>query len=197
MSATTRAFYLLQNAGIKYPNVNANAVIEIYRAAVQCISEFGCASIYINKGNTSILDKLQGKLIKQITSLSQWCHTRPLLEAVKIMPTSTQVLINGLDILKQCVFSNSIAQDFYCKLLSHGCDKRTLVGRSVKFASDNNFDLHRYIFDDTYTKVIKSKLYGKYIVKHGKDGLIDTIRHLLSNCDNDNRRFLELLLKAF
>ena len=64
MSATTRAFYLLQNAGIVYPNVNANAVIEIYRKAVQCISELGCASIYINiKGNTAILDKLLGKLI--------------------------------------------------------------------------------------------------------------------------------------
>ena len=52
VSATTRAFYLLQNAGIKYPNVNANAVIEIYRAAVQCISEFGCASIYIKEAKS-------------------------------------------------------------------------------------------------------------------------------------------------
>ena len=59
------------------------------------------------------------------------------------------------------------------------------------------FDLHRYVFDDTYTNVIKSKLYGEYKVKHEKDGLIDTIHHLLSNCDNNNRRFLELLLKAF
>ena len=100
--ASNRAFYGIQTAGVKYPDLNINVVSDIYninvvsdiyninvvsdiyninvvsdiynfnvvsdiyKTAVESVLQFGCSSIYPNKGNISKLNQLQGKLIKNV-----------------------------------------------------------------------------------------------------------------------------------
>ena len=53
--ASNRAFYGIQTAGVKYPDLNINVVSDIYKTAVESVLQFGCSSIYPNKGNISKL----------------------------------------------------------------------------------------------------------------------------------------------
>ena len=83
--ASNRAFYGIRTAGVKYPDLNINVVSDINKTAVESVSQFGCSSVYLNKGNISKLNQLQGKLIKQCLGLGQWCRTRPLLKTMDII----------------------------------------------------------------------------------------------------------------
>ena len=86
--ASNRTFYGIRTAGIKYPDPNINVVSDIYKTAVESVLQFGCSSIYLNKGNISKLNQLQGKLIKKCLGLGQWCHTLPLLKTMDITPSN-------------------------------------------------------------------------------------------------------------
>ena len=71
--ASIRAFYGIQTAGVKYPDLNFNVVSDIYKTAVEIVLQFGCSSIYLNKGNISKLNQLQGKLTRP-TGLMLTCY---------------------------------------------------------------------------------------------------------------------------
>ena len=66
IKAATRAFYGVQRAGIASPNVNSDIVMDIHKSCVNSVLHFGCCNIYINKINTQILDRYQGRLIKKL-----------------------------------------------------------------------------------------------------------------------------------
>ena len=57
--ASNRAFYGIQTARIKYPDLNINVASNIYKTAVESVLQFGCSSIHFNKGNISKLNQLQ------------------------------------------------------------------------------------------------------------------------------------------
>ena len=201
--ASKRAFYTIQTAGVKYPDLNINVVSDIYKTAVESVLQFGCSSIYLNKGNISKLNQLQGKLIKKCLGLGQWCRTCPLLKTMDITPMSLRVGIGNLDSLRRCLLNDSISQKFYTDLLfylendqQHSCSK-TLVSRALFYAKEYNIDLKRYIFSDKYQAVTKHKLLEEYYMKNGQNGLVDSLRNLLNHHCPNNRYFVELLLKTF
>ena len=63
-TASTKAFYGLMRAGIKYPELDSNIVVNIFRSTVQSVTQFGCHSIFVSKRNMLELNKLQGKFVK-------------------------------------------------------------------------------------------------------------------------------------
>ena len=99
IKTSMKAYYSLQISGIKHPEVDSHAVMDIYSSAIQCISQYGCVSVYINKSCVSNLNKLQGKLIKRFLNLSLSCHTQPLLKCFNMGRTDNNIVIGTLDLL--------------------------------------------------------------------------------------------------
>ena len=50
-AANTRTFYSLMRAGMKYPKLDSNIVVNIFQSTVQSVSQFGCHSIFVSKRN--------------------------------------------------------------------------------------------------------------------------------------------------
>ena len=95
-----KAYYSLQRSGIKHPEVDSHAVMDIYSSAIQCISQYGCVSVYMNKSCVlNFKNKLQGKLIKRFLNLSLLCHTQPLLKCFNMGRTDNNIVIGTLDLL--------------------------------------------------------------------------------------------------
>ena len=197
-NATTRAFYSLQSARIKYSDIDSSAVTDIYKATVQSVSLYGCSSIYINKGNMTKLNKLQSKLIKKCFRLSNWCRSRPLLEALYTISIPSSICLGNLELLKDCLLSDSLSCDLYLELftsITSPSKSKTLLGRSMSYAHDFQFDLTRYIFCSLYYQDIKRQI--RNTKTSGLDGLVDTIRSLLINKNSDDFRYIDLLLRSF
>ena len=69
---------------------------------------------YINKSDVNRLDKLQ-RFIRQCLGLNQACRIKPVLIAATLTPISLLVRKGTLDVLRNCVLSNSLAGSFFCK----------------------------------------------------------------------------------
>ena len=121
-------------------------------------------------------------------------HTTPLLQGVGIPTISQSVNVQSLDLLRQCLLSDSNTSEFYCYLLSQFKSQlsHTLVGRINNFIKDKDIDVLKYVLNNEYRKAIKLRL-----TKRIPDGMIDSIRYLLNNYTDNNREILNVLLKVF
>ena len=158
---------------------------------------FGCCAIYINKTQLENLNKTQGKYVKSILGINFNTHTTPILKALSLPTVSTFIDIANVNLLKSCIFSDSLTQRFYLYLLRAETDiniSKTLLGRVKTIISDNNTKLFNTLMFKN-TKSLNKEL--NMSVPSGLDGTVDTIRSLLNSYDNGNRRVLNNLLKAF
>ena len=65
------------------------------------------------------------------------------------------------------------------------------------YCCDKGINLLRYVFSDIYSCEITHKFKNEHIVKLGTNGLIDSIRGLLTNYDITGQFQLNNLLRAF
>ena len=159
---------------------------------------FGCSSINISIQNMKKLDRQQAKLIKCTLNLNpRRTHTTALLEAIKIPPISKTINIQSLELLRQCLFDDSCCKDFYTYILNENLSliNNTLMGRVLNYTSRKNVNLLKYVFNDCYRRMAKQKLSSH--VKNGQNGLVDTIRYLLSDYKKQNKQILAGLLYVF
>ena len=63
------------------------------------------------------LDKVQSKHIKCIMGLKYSSHTTALLNGLAVMPTSTVIQLDAVNLLKSCLASNSSSNNFYVQML--------------------------------------------------------------------------------
>ena len=197
IKASTKAFYGLQNAGIKCPEIKPQIVVDIYRTAVNTVLQFGCSTIHINRTNMIKVNRHQCNLIKRHLGLSKWCHSSSLLQAVGILPLSVDINLQTMDLLKKCVITNSLARSFYSGLLCSCDTSNTIVSKCRNFSNSNKINLIQYIFNDSYAYSSKKSFLNKYKCTPGKDGLVDTIGTLLNDYTDENVKVLNLLLKSF
>ena len=200
VSASTRAFYSLQGAGLKCPEITPEVTLDLFSTCINSVLKYGYATVYCTKKNMDKLDKVQSKLIKQCLGLKICRRTSPLLKAINILPASLSVQLDSLDLLKNCILNNSVARNFYCYLLNERRYKvsKTLVDRSNIFCQSNNVNLIKYIFSHDYMLKVKKITKEPYYNKPGTDGIIDTIRALLNdNYDITSNQLMNLLLKTF
>ena len=94
-----------------------------------------------------------------------------------------------------------MTQKFYCMLMNEltvrQVASKTLYGRVSSYCCDKGINLLRYVFSDIYSCEITHKFKNEHIVKLGKNGLIDSIRGLLTNYDITGQFQLNNLLRAF
>ena len=91
IKAATKAFYGLQNAGIRCSEIKPQIVVDIYRTALNTVLQFACSTIHINRTNIIKVIRHQCNLIKRHLGLSKWYHSSSLLQAVGILPLSIDI----------------------------------------------------------------------------------------------------------
>ena len=96
------------------------------------------------------------------------------------------------------MLSPSATSNFYqfiIKLNFASALSKTLLGRVLKFSSENNINLAKYIFVNTYNRKIRPRVCHPTQV--GVNGLVDTARYLLSDYNMHNNQLLQSILSAF
>ena len=105
VSSAHKAFYSLQEAGLRKDGVSPYTAKEILNAGVNSTLTYACSSLLPTKSNLKALDKLQSKLLKIVLGLKTQCRTTPLLSAMDITTVSTVINASSLRLLKSCVVS--------------------------------------------------------------------------------------------
>ena len=103
-----------------------------------------------------------------------------------------------LSLLKPCVLNKSNTGVFYRALLESSRNKaisRTLMGRAFAFAQCNKIDLYKYIFSDHYQ--ISTMRQSKSFFPDGTSGIVDSVRYIMCNYNNENQKLLGQLLQSF
>ena len=199
-AAAQKAYFSLQGAGIKYRGVTPKVSSYIYQIAVTSILSYGCSSIHLSKLDVNVLDRTQSKHIKNMLGLRFSSHTTPLLQGLGVLPISTVVMLDALNLNKSCLISTSSAGMFYKILLSkvsnsagHG---RTLMGRVISFLEDHSLNFVSYLCNANYIDKFKQRL----IVPNNVNGVYDSVRTLLNvgyNYSEFSRDVLQMLVNSF
>ena len=197
ISAANKSYYGLQGAGLCKDGLSPQISAYIYNTTVRNSLTFGCDSIFITKGNLATLDKLQGKHLKAMLGLSFNCHTTPLLQALGIDPCSVSISLSALDLLRSSLSSSAATSNFYGYLLK--CKnpkiKNTLIGRCRAICENFNIQMYKYILNSEYAVTVKKTC--SYNILSGVNGIVDTVRTLLTDYDIYNHAILQNLLFAF
>ena len=123
---------------------------------------------------------------------------------LSIDPVSISVKKSELDLLQQCLLSDSATQSFYRYLFSvwnNGERKllsNTLLYRVLSYCDIKHINFTKYISNDVYKKCIKGSISAAYNdIVPGTNGLVDSLRNLFSNYNSDSRTITSLLTKSF
>ena len=105
----------------------------------------------------------------------------------------------AVGLLRSIMDSDSMAQRFYLHLWEEpnnaNVDK-TLIGRVRTILEQNKFNVFNSCFMDKWSR-IKNDLFKYGFIPTNSDGMIDTIRMLLSHYNKKNSIFLNRLLKSY
>ena len=193
-----KAYYSLQQAGLHWNGVSPLTAREIFTTGIKSVLAYGCSSIYLKNGDLTKMDKQQNKLLKSALGISHSCRSTPLLQALGITLTSTDIHLSELNLLKSCLLSDSHTSGFYRHMIKQnvvGTRDKTLYSRALNFAESHNIDLGKYIFNKNYSVTINKQF--RSATPEGVCGIVDSLRSLLCNYSYRERNILSSLLKAF
>lgn len=198
IQACRRAFYGLQGAGLCKNGANSDTIGHIWNVAVRPVLLYGAQCIYNTKASTKAMDKIQAKLIKAALGLKPWCKSTELLAAINIKKTSKSIDIAQLDLLKSALYGSSRCSEFYSRLLNDHfagkkMDKYNLVTRCLDVCSRNNISVINYLYNDSYARRCQKHIIGV----PAKDGVVDSVKYLLTSRNVYNSELLNLFLKPF
>ena len=108
------------------------------------------------------------------------------------------MLQSSLDLFRSSILSTSVSSKFYKFMLQINKKfiPRTLVNRAQDCCEKHNVNFVKYLFYDDYR--VKCKKHVNSSIPLGIDGLVDSVRHLISgNYTYDHKCILNSLLKSF
>ena len=195
IKACRNGFFKLQCAGLHRNGAKPKIVSYIWKAALQPILTYSneCQSLKLHE--LLEMDKLQSKLVKSSLGLSKYLRSSPLLNALNINSILRTNEKNAMNLFKSVLHGSSSCKDFYFYLWSSSrkdkCD--TLLYRCMNYCYKYNTSLVKYVLDDEYSKQCH-KLFKPVTVNNG---LVDSLRMLLVNFDENDQNLTKLLLSAF
>lgn len=194
-SAAQKAFYGLQGSGLHVNGVAPAVATKIFNVGVRSVLTYGCHSIHLTRRSMHRLESAQGKLVKAFLGLRKFSRTSPLLEALGINTIQETVGSSCMKLLRSCITFASNAKNFYSYLLCQPLtsSSNTLVNRAMNFARESDIDFNLFLFNDSYFNAYKKR-------KNAYDsdnGLIDSIRTLLTDYSMNSRAILQLLVNPF
>ena len=197
IAATRRAFYALQNVGMCARGVKPETVTHIYNTAIRPVLMYGLHCVNNSKSVLQKAEKLQSKLLKSSIGLKVYSKNTPLLDALKIPRIKSTIQLQEMSLLRTMILSSSHSQNFYKYMLSLHMNgtpvsQKCLVARVAQTCAHNKLSLVNTICDKSYTQRHKSRF-----TTYKSDGLIDSIRYLLRNFNQESLVTLQLLLSPF
>ena len=177
---------------------SSEAIAHIWNSAIRPVITYGCQSVYIDKKSVDELDKIQSKLLKSVLGLKSYCRTTPVLNALKMNKISTTVEIDELNLLRTMLHSTSRASIFYKHVFNQyhrgeNCGDKNLISRVHHTCKKYGISVIKYLCDQEYANSQKRVL--QRIPTN--DGVVDTVRHLITNINQHSRVLVNMLLKPF
>ena len=149
---------------------------------------YGCNALYLKKTDLNDIEKLQAKLVKCIFGMKPFYKSTKLLQALKLNKCINLIECDNISLLNRIINSNSAAREFYLYVLK----------KNVRdICSKYNKNFYKCILYHDYFMSVKRSILKS--TKHGKCGIVDTLRLLIYNNHNydENFRLLKLILKPF
>ena len=142
------------------------------------------------------LESMQGKLIKSSLNLKKSCKNTPLLDAMKVPRIESTVKQQEILLLRAMLLSKSRSHKFYSFLLANHLrnqltSDKNLLSRVVKTCNINGISFVNSLCNKQYIKRHTGPKFTE------NDGLIDSLRFLTSDLDNDARAMINALLSPF
>ena len=134
--------------------------------------------------------------MKQIVGLSTYSRSSPLLQSAGLTTVSDSLDRASVGLFKKCLFSKSVARDFYEKLLfsDEKSSNKHLVGRVRNIAEKHEISLFDILCDHN----CKSNFKHEQNIKLGSNGLVDSINYLLFyDFNHTKRNLVSMLLNVF
>ena len=158
---------------------------------------YGLHCVNNSKSVIQKAEKLQSKLLKSSIGLKVYSKSTPLLDALKIPRIKSTIQLQEMSLLRTMILSSSRSQKFYKYMLSLHMNgtpvsQKCLVARVAQTCAHNKLSLVNTICDKSYTQRHKSRF-----TTYKSDGLIDSIRYLLRNFNQESLVTLQLLLSPF
>jgi hypothetical protein len=195
-SSCRKSFHSLQAAGLCNHGLDTDTSMHVFKATCCSTLSYASDALHLSHRELGELDKTQSKLVKCIFGLNPRYRTTPLLQAVKLHKVSHVINVNTISLFHNVMKSNSAASRFNKLMLNGKCDcPKLLVNRVKKICAGHNVNFNYLRLSTEYMKQSKQKLMS--IVKDGKSGVVDTIRHLVKHRTVENMSLLRLMLKAF
>ena len=122
------------------------------------------------------------------------------MQGLGVLPISTVVMLDALNLYKFCLISTSSEGMFYKIFLSKVSNSaglgRTLMGRVISFLDDHSLNFVSYLCNANYI----DKFIQRLIVPNNVNGVYDSVRTLLNvgyNYSEFSRDILQVLVNSF
>lgn len=191
IKAAQKAFYSLQGAGLCYGGVKPDVATHLFLVGVRTVLTYGCEAIHLSPSCIKKMESAQGKLVKAFLGLRKWSHSSPLLRALSIPSISQTLAHRSLSLLRSNLVHSSHAAGFYCYLLQ-STSVNTLVNRAHTVMQNHNINFFYFVLNSAYCKSVKSMLFFRE-----DNGIVDSIRTLLSDYNELTRDVVQMLVNPF
>ena len=191
--SATKAFHALQGVGLNQHGMAPLTSLYVYDTAVKSCLLYRCSNVYLTKNDLHSLETTRCKHLKSILGIGYSSHSKPILQALNECSIANQIKLSSFDLLRSCLISDTTASLFYHHLikLQNNTYGKTLVNRIE--VEDINFQ--KYCLDVKYRKSIKFK--QNWNIPEGQNGVVDSIRAIINNYDDNGRMLLRDILKSF
>jgi len=191
INACTRSFYALGSSGISHSSMDYQVKSTLWNTIIRPTLTYACAATPINNLDIKTLESCQAKLVKQSLRVSKFCHSTNLLAAMKVTNIEMTVKMQTLGLLKSNVLTKTAAHDFIISQWRTNTPN-TLLNRSMHICDELGLNIFKVLFDSNYLPNFKTCFY-----RYEPNGVVDSLKFLLSDLNCDNRNIIHLMLMPF
>ena len=207
ISSSRKSVFRYASAGMSYPGLAPDVKVDLWKKVGLPSLIYGMDSLNVNKSGLKRIETAQCNIIKQVLGLRKRSHNTKLLEAIRLSSVSDHVKQRSIGLLRKFFTTNSP----YRKLGLYHLSK-FIVSGSVYAGSIINRIIE---YGVSPIKIWKSVTMGEEpfylgsrptshtnLLPHGQDGMVDSLRYLLSS-QNYNKpgsaehKLANLLVSAF
>jgi len=191
INACIRSFYALGSAGITSSSMDYQVKGVLWNSILRPTLTYACAAIPMNQQDMKALESCQGKLVKQSLKVSKLCHSSNLLTAMRIHKLEMTIKMQTLGLLRSNMLIKSAAQYFTISQWNVN-NPNTMLNRSKIICDELGLNIFKVLYDPKYLLNFKSRFY------HCEpNGIVDSLKYLLSDFNCDNRNIFHLMLMPF
>ena len=135
----------------------------IYKTVIQPILTYGCSTLNFKHTDINELEKAQASLIKTALGLPKYSRNTPILRALHIKKISEILEEHHLALTRAALHNTAKSIPFYFHIMNkcqyyHMNKHSNLLQRAKLICNSNGKMLHKYLFNESYTRKCKLRL---------------------------------------